>query len=453
MTPPYSSTIEQHDKLKFEICIYTILSDVVYWCHHTGGGNGMRFLKFTALLMCALLLAGCAQPQTQPTEGMTNTMQTQPTTQPELTDYDRMLERSILNMGNAYRLQQKIRAAQNGEDITIAYIGGSITEGPDVKPAERYVTLSYHEFEDAYCNGGKVTSINAGLSGTPSNLGVLRLQRDVLDHEPDIVFVEFAVNDSQDFQEKQCFESLIRTVLEQENEPAVVLIFNRTQDGYTCQSTMGLTGMYYSLPMISVNDAVTTEMEEGRLTWEEFSDDTVHPNAHGHRLTADFIAHMFRLADQGTWEEYKVPESKQFQAPFMNAVMITPESEDTGAVEITDLGSFTFYRGNRTGFATQWRCDGTEGFQFTVTGNAVFLIFNRNKTANMGSADVYINGEKAMTINACDPNGWGDPWSQMLVKSKTVETYEIEIRIAEGSEDKLFEIYGIAYSQNQNGTE
>lgn len=416
----------------------------------------MHIRAAIGLLLCILLLAGCGATEpaattetTETTEGTGSTMATEET-QAQPTAYDEMVERSLLNIGNAYRLGQKIQAARNGENITIAYIGGSITEGLDVQPAERYVTLSYHEFADAYCNGGKVTCINAGLSGTPSNLGVLRLQRDVLDYQPDIVFVEFAVNDGQDFQEKQCFESLIRTILEQENEPAVVLIFNRTENGYTCQSIMGLTGMYYSLPMISVTDAITTELDEGRMTWRDFSNDTVHPNAYGHRLTADFIAYLFEQAAEGTWEPYSVPDSKQYQAPFMNAVMVTPESEDTGDLVITDFGSFAEFRGNRSGFPVQWRAGGTEPMRFTVTGNAVFLIFQRNSTANMGAADIYINGEKAMTVDACQSDGWGDPWSQMLVKSKTIETWEIEIRPAEGSEDKIFDIYGIAYTQNES---
>ena len=402
--------------------------------------------RIFALVLVTLLLAGCAA--NNGTEETQMTTETIPETQLEETVYDEMTVRSLLNIGNPYRLQQKIRAAQSGQDITIAYIGGSITEGLDVQPAERYVTLSYHEFEDAYCNGGKVTCVNAGLSGTPSNLGVLRLQRDVLDHSPDIVFVEFAVNDSQDFQEKQCFESMIRTVLEQPNEPAVVLIFNRTENGYTCQSTMGLTGLYYSLPMISVTDAITPALEDGTMTWRDFSNDTVHPNADGHLLTANFIAYLFDQADKGTWEEYTVPESKQYQAPFMNAVMITPESEDTGALTITDLGDFAEFRGNRSGFATQWRSGGSSGMKFTVTGNAVFLVYQRNNSAKMGSFDVYINGEKAMTIDTNDPDGWGDPWSQMIVKSKTIETYEIELRPAEGTEDKIIDIYAIAYTQN-----
>lgn len=404
----------------------------------------MLLRKMTALLLLPILLAGCAH--TQPTKGETTVPTTSTQTQPVPTDP--LLEKAILNPGNCYRLQEKIRAAQNGADITIAYIGGSITEGPDVKAAERYVTLSSREFEKAYCNGGKVTCINAGLSGTPSNLGVLRLQRDVLAHRPDIVFVEFAVNDAQDSLEKQCFESMIRTILMQDNAPAVILIFNRTQDGYSCQSIMGLTGLTYGLPMISVRDAVTWQIEQGTLTWEDFSNDTVHPNAYGHRMTADFIAHLMRIAEAGTWPTYSVPDTKPTKAPFVNAVMVTPQDEDTAGLNFTDFGDFTVYRGNRTGFTHQWRAGGPAGLRFTVTANAVFLIYNRNKTANMGAMDVYVNGEKTMTIDTSDPNGWGDPWTQLVVKSKTTETYEIEIRPAQGSEDKRIDIFGIAYTQN-----
>ncbi len=39
------------------------------------------------------------------------------------------------------------------------------------------------------------TEINAAIGGTGSDLGVYRLKQDVLDHKPDLMFVEFAVND------------------------------------------------------------------------------------------------------------------------------------------------------------------------------------------------------------------------------------------------------------------
>lgn len=129
----------------------------------------------------------------------------------------------------------------------------------------------------------------------------------------------------------------------------------------------------------------------------------------------------------------------------MNAVMITPDMDDFGAVENLELGAFRFLRGGRTGFPYQWRGEGEEPLTFTVTGNAVFLICNRNKTDNMGSADIYVNGEKATVIITRDSGGWGDPYVYMIAKEKTVQTFKVEVY---PNGDGLFEIYGIAYTQN-----
>lgn len=43
-----------------------------------------------------------------------------------------MIESSLVNMGNTYRLNEKIKLAQNGEKVTLAFqscTGGNITQG------------------------------------------------------------------------------------------------------------------------------------------------------------------------------------------------------------------------------------------------------------------------------------------------------------------------------------
>ena len=79
-------------------------------------------------------------------------------------------------------------------------------------------------------NGGdNIHFIKAGVGGTPSELGMIRYDRDVLRDgkvNPDIVVVEFAVNDEGDETKGVCYESLILNILSAENKPAVVLLFS-----------------------------------------------------------------------------------------------------------------------------------------------------------------------------------------------------------------------------------
>ena len=57
-----------------------------------------------------------------------------------------------------------------------------------------------------------MSEINAAIGGTGSDLGVFRLGHDVLQHEPDLVFVEFAVNDGGAPPERiwQAMEGIVR---------------------------------------------------------------------------------------------------------------------------------------------------------------------------------------------------------------------------------------------------
>ena len=73
--------------------------------------------------------------------------------------------------------------------------------------------------------------INAGIGATGSLIGVHRAQRDVLDFSPDIVFVEFAVNDSNLPEDHKAYESLLRRILSAPKKPALILLFSSWKDG------------------------------------------------------------------------------------------------------------------------------------------------------------------------------------------------------------------------------
>lgn len=80
------------------------------------------------------------------------------------------------------------KAKTPGAEIKVAYFGGSITAQPGWRPK------SLAHFQKTWPQA-KFSEINAAIGGTGSDLGVFRLKHDVLDQKPDLLFVEFAVND------------------------------------------------------------------------------------------------------------------------------------------------------------------------------------------------------------------------------------------------------------------
>ncbi|MGZ0709772.1 GDSL-type esterase/lipase family protein [Coraliomargarita sp. W4R53] len=85
-------------------------------------------------------------------------------------------------------LPNLFKKLKQGENVTIAYLGGSITG------QNGWRVQSQEWFEEEYPDA-KIRGINAAIAGTGSGLGVYRLEQDALVSRPDLLFVEFAVND------------------------------------------------------------------------------------------------------------------------------------------------------------------------------------------------------------------------------------------------------------------
>lgn len=106
---------------------------------------------------------------------------------PEEELYSKMVKQSIFSTGNNARIKAAIQKAREGKDVSLAYIGGSITEGGGYNPNSAcYAEVSATAFAKKYgVNEGKnVHFINAGMSGTPSDIGIIRYQRDVVSRLP-----------------------------------------------------------------------------------------------------------------------------------------------------------------------------------------------------------------------------------------------------------------------------
>lgn len=444
----------------------------------------MKGKKFLSLILSASLLCGCAaapagggeSPETstaEPTEtnadeppakteetSAAGQEETEPPETAEI-DYDSLseeeyrallVERSLLTAGNTARTENMLRKAKAGEEITVAYIGGSITEGLTAGAEKCWARLSY-EWLCETLPEAKINYVNAGMSGTPSTLGVIRAERDVIEPygNPDLVFIEFAVNDGQDGLSKNAYESLVRRMLSLDGDTAVVLLFTVLKNGYSCENAhMKPIGEHYGLPMISVGTALNDEFASGRTPWEKYSDDESHPNEWGHVLVKDFIAHYFETVLDGMDEagEAKPIGDAASVEPIYGSDYTNVHLLDRTNLTPTSLGEYDAERATIAQFPNGWSRKGGEnlGFEFDVACKDLFLIYQCGKNKRFGTAEVYVDGEYAASVNSFAEDGWNNPVAQLVYSGNGVTSHTVTVKMAEGQEDTYFGILGFGYS-------
>jgi lysophospholipase L1-like esterase len=201
-----------------------------------------------------------------------------------------MVARSQLTSGDLGRLAKVFARARRGEPIKLGVIGGSITAGAIAShPGNSYSGLLLAWWRNRFPKC-EIDLINAGIGGTGSMYGALRAGRDLLSGTPDLVVIEFAVNDN--WTDGEAYEGLVRQILAQPNQPAVILLFMMWERGGNDQEMQAKIGLHYHLPMVSFRDAMWPEMAAGRIKWSDYIVDTVHPNEAGHAAAARFLTAM-----------------------------------------------------------------------------------------------------------------------------------------------------------------
>ncbi len=205
-------------------------------------------------------------------------------------------EKGVINTGDDSRIRQVMRRAANGEALTIAFLGGSITQGCLASTPEGcYAYLTYAWWKEGFPKAD-FTYINAGIGGTTSHLGTGRVEEDVLQYEPDFVIVEFSVNDADDsahFQET--YEGLVRRILKAPSAPALLLVHNvRYDDGGNAEQIHAPVGAYYHLPSVSMKPTIYAQVAAGNIKNRDITQDDLHPNDAGHALVAGVITHYLQ---------------------------------------------------------------------------------------------------------------------------------------------------------------
>lgn len=389
--------------------------------------------------------------------------------------YKKMIERSLVSTGNPSRLIDVMNRAKTGQDVIVAYIGGSITQGAGAIPINSscYAYQSYLGFKNRFGRNDNVHYIKAGVGGTPSELGMIRFDRDVIRDKqlPDIVVVEFAVNDYGDETKGDCYESLVRKILMLPNNPAVILLFSVFANDENLQTRLAPVGELYELPMVSILDAVTPQFKlaekDGRvLTKNQFFYDIYHPQNIGHKIMSDCIIHLFdkinsltesnksmikdntiELLKQDpaigkTFEDVKLLDRKNsYIKSNINCGGFSGTDKVLQSVEMDDKLEPV------PQFPYNWMYEGDKNqssFKMTISCKALLLVFKDSGETDVAKAKVFVNGKYILTADPHE-NGWVHCNPIIIINEKTSNEHNVEISIVDDDKDKKFTILGFGY--------
>ncbi len=335
--------------------------------------------------------------------------------------YNEMYSIATANTGNTARLYAALEKGISEDELTVAFIGGSITQGAVADGDSCYAAITANWLGRHITDN--LTYINNGIGGTSSALACARVQRQVLDKDPDIVFVEYAVNDgSQQPIIQETFESLVRTLLLSECEPAVVFIYSYYGDASI--PFMDKVAEKYQIPVINTHAAVSYAIEQNVFTEEEFCEDHVHPNEYGHQIMSDMNEEMMRIAME-SWTSTEEAEAAFVSVPEDSITSVRFEDLniiDTNDLDIVSLGSFVLDTGSSfEGFDHPATSDGTNGNEplvFTVTGKTILILVNQERLV-----DISVDGGEYYKLGTLISS-----WVIPAVLSDTEQTHTISIR-------------------------
>lgn len=184
------------------------------------------------------------------------------------------------------RLKRTIDAIKKGS-LTIGFIGGSIT---DARGRNRWPEPVIAWFADNFPDT-RITIENAAIGATGSDLAVFRAERDLIERECDLIFVEYAVNDNDEPVEKRMRtrEGLLRKLLASPKSD-LVLTYTYSMDMYEDMindripqsvNDFEILAQHYNIGSVWMGLYALNEVKRGLIRWEEWLPDGLHPESRG----------------------------------------------------------------------------------------------------------------------------------------------------------------------------
>ncbi len=337
---------------------------------------------------------------------------------------------------NLERLKRCMRRAEDGEEMTIGFLGGSITQGSVATKPE--YTYAYRVFDWWRENFPKAEFhyVNGGIGGTTSHYGVSRAVTDVLMYQPDFVVVDFSVNDDSSEFFQETYEGVLRKLLSWSSDLGVLILNNVFYDtGKNAQEYHNAVGKWYQVPYVSIRDSLYPKIVAGQYTREELTPDCLHPNNLGHELVAEEIKKFLNQVREQMWiqeEEFFLPQPMTVNAyentRRLTIREITPKLYGFRADTREKLGHLDHFKngwiGKRPG----------DRIVFEVEASCIAVQYRKTiqKPALRGKLIVDGDHEHEILLDGNFEEDWGDClYLQPVLHHGDLKKHSVEIMISD----------------------
>lgn len=371
--------------------------------------------------------------------------------------YEEIIKKSLVTKGNNHLIKQVLAKLRAGDQVIISAIGGSVTEGAG--PAV-YTEGYAYQFRDMFiekyaADKAKVKFIPAGIGGTPSPMGLIRYEKDVVSRagrHPDLLIIEFAVNDWLECSKTRAMEKLVRTALE--NKTAVIMLYAAA----TYQNQQGQISPvadFYKLPQVSISNGLAGSGVNQEKDSKIYYSDFVHPTKNGHKYMARCLINLIDEIDASEADTpFEIPAGYKNENPFENFATIYADTQDknvsisAGGFSQKDTEIQAYLHGGKC-FPENWKNDGSssQAFKMELNCKSLIMIYKNANNTSFGKYEVYVDGKLQNTYAGHEEGGWNNCMVVMLIDEASATKHTVEIKPAAGQEEKAFTILAFGYSR------
>lgn len=221
---------------------------------------------------------------------------------------------------NQYRKLEQVRQElqktwPDNKTINLVFHGHSVPSGyfntPNVRTLQAYPQQVLQAVKEIYPYA-VVNSITTGIGGENSEQGIKRFKKEVLSHHPDVLFIDYALNDRNIGLERSR-KAWIKMIKKAQKQNIKVILLTSTPDltedilndnSPLNQYNQQIRELAYKYKTGFVD--CYASFKEKRKNGEDlktYMSQSNHPNANGHHIVAELILNYF--FDEKQWNEYR----------------------------------------------------------------------------------------------------------------------------------------------------